>query len=129
MLTGFYPVKKAIFAGHRNLYSSTHLVDDKVDNGDLLIRSLPLPIDPIADASRLGIVLTPGKEIEELKEKERNTDATLLEDYYESRMRNYCDSHILPLTLLLLSEGRFSRDGQENMYFNGHRLRQGLFLS
>ncbi len=129
LLKGFYPVRKAIFLGYENLHSTTHMVDEQVDNGDLLVRSKPLHMNLCADAERINITLPKGREREYLQDPENSLQLEQLENFYEAIMRNYCDSQILPLSLLLLSEGRFAKDKEGNTYFNGHQYKKAVNIN
>jgi hypothetical protein len=129
VLIGYYPVRNAIFLGHNELYSTTHLVDEFTDNGELLIRSRPLKINLSEDAGSIGIKLPKGKEVDYLSNPDNLEMIDRLEDYYEAKMRHHCDSQILPLTVLLVSEGRFAKDASGNMYFNGHKYDGALKIN
>jgi folate-dependent phosphoribosylglycinamide formyltransferase PurN len=126
ILKGFYPVRKAIFLEHNELYATTHLVDEKIDNGDLLLKSKPLKLNLYTDAERINIKLPKGREKEYLQDPENISQLDRLENFYEAIMRNYCDSQILPLSLWLHSEGRFAKDSKGNMYFNGHQYQKAI---
>ena len=128
LLRGFYPVRKAIFMGHDALYSTTHIADEGVDHGELLVKSRPLNIDLKRNAEQIGLELPPGNERDYLKVPANRQTLDVLEDWYEAMMRKHCDSRILPLTLLLMAEGRFSRDGEGSTHFNGHLMKPVLEL-
>lgn len=118
ILKGYYPVRNAIKNGHTTLKSSTHLVNNSVDDGLLLAISSGIRIDPLEDFRRL-IRYKTLNQIEELLQNE--VELNYLEDYYESRMRNECDCTILPLTAWLASEGRLARK-DNRLYFNGNKM-------
>ena len=50
-----HATRDAIFAGERETFAIAHLVDERVDQGELLVRSDPFPVAPLVrDALRWG---------------------------------------------------------------------------
>jgi folate-dependent phosphoribosylglycinamide formyltransferase PurN len=108
-------VRDAILAGERALRASTHVVREKVDHGEILVVSEPVPV-------RLpeGIVL-----------KELALDKRLLRivvDEHQERLKERGDWVIFPLTIQMIAKGRFTLDGDGGVYVDGvpaprgHRL-------
>lgn len=122
LLTGFHPVRRAIFMGHDDVYSTTHIADSEVDHGELLVRSRPFHMNLPEDTRRLGLQPPHLAEREYLMKPDKVGDVILMENWYEAQMLLNCDSQVLPLTLLLMSEGRFAKDENGRAYFNGHLL-------
>lgn len=127
-LKGFFPVRKAIFLGHNELYSTTHIADEGIDSGDLLIRSMPIQMNIERDAKYIDVKIPEEDKIGFLKNPLNDDSLNLIEDFYEACMRRRCDSFILPLTILMISEGRFAKDDDGRIYFNGHRMEPVLKL-
>jgi len=54
---GLHATRDAIFAGERATFAIAHLVDEHVDKGELLVRSKPFLVAPLAhDAVRWGAI-------------------------------------------------------------------------
>jgi folate-dependent phosphoribosylglycinamide formyltransferase PurN len=103
---GIHVVRDAILAGERELRASTHVVREKVDHGEILVVSEPVPV-------RLpeGVVL-----------KELARDKRLLRvivDEHQGRLKERGDWVIFPLTIQMISEGRFALDGEGSVYVDG----------
>lgn len=97
--TGSNAVRDAILAGERFLRSSTHIIEERVDYGRILMISHPLEI-----------VLN-----------ETNTE-------HQNRLKEVGDWIIFPKTLEYLADGRYSQDGQGNLHFDGKPIPNGLKL-
>ncbi len=108
---GAHAVKDAIIEGERYLYSSTHIVEELVDNGRLLIISKPIKIilPENFDPSNRNL----------LKEIEKN---------HQDRLKELGDWIIYPLTLDYLSLGYFEEDDNSIIHFKGNAIPNGLRL-
>lgn len=113
--TGLHAVRDAILSGERWIYSTTHIVREKVDYGEILVRSKPVEVR-----------LPEGVSLERLK-----VDRDLLEGVVrenQERLKERGDWVIYPLTLQLIAEGRFALDGRGGVYLDGVPLPYGLRL-
>ena len=109
---GIHVVEEAIMAGEQEIRSSTHIVREEVDHGEILIISPPVKVN--LDVS-----------IEKLE-----ADKNLREEVvsaYQDRLKEKGDWVIYPMTIQMISEGRFSL-GPKGVYLddepvpNGYRL-------
>lgn len=109
---GIHVVRDAILAGEPELRASTHVVRQKVDYGEILVISDPVPVE-----------LPDGIGVDELRED----DAALgrLVDGHQERLKRRGDWVIYPMTLQMISEGRFALDGLGGVYLDGNRLENG----
>lgn len=102
---GMHGVRDAIIAGERELRATTHIVREKVDYGEILVRSEPVAVE-----------LPEGVSIDQLRQ-----DRKLLRrvtDEHQSRLKERGDWVIYPLTLQMIAEGRFALDGRGNVYLD-----------
>ncbi|MCX7943512.1 MAG: formyltransferase family protein [Deltaproteobacteria bacterium] len=108
---GAHAVRDAILAGEKYIRSSTHVVEEKVDNGRLLMISqgieviLPHGFDP----SNKHLL----KQVEEINQR---------------RLKEFGDWKILPLTIEYISLGYFEKDEKSNIYFKGKPVPNGVRL-
>jgi len=112
---GIHVVRDAILAGERELRASTHVVREKVDYGEVLVVSEPLPV-----------TLPKGLDLEALAR-----DKGLLEkvvDEHQDRLKERGDWVIYPLTIQMIAEGRFALDGGGNVFLDGELRPNGLRL-
>jgi folate-dependent phosphoribosylglycinamide formyltransferase PurN len=109
--TGDHAVRDAILAGEKYIRSSTHIIEDKVDYGQILIMSAPLAVilPHNFDASRPEIV----KEVEQ---------------FNQNRLKERGDWIIFPKTLIEIANGNFSRDSSGIIFHNDKALFNGLKL-
>jgi phosphoribosylglycinamide formyltransferase-1 len=112
---GIHVVRDAILAGEPELKASTHVVREKVDHGEILVISVPVTVE-----------LPEGVGVEALKED----DAVLgrLVDEHQERLKERGDWVIYPMTVQMISEGRFALDGVGGVYLDGRRLEGGYRL-
>jgi len=103
---GVNAVKDAILAGESVLKSTTHIVRPFVDEGPLLMISSGIPV-------------LPQKPFE-------ISDADI--ELHQERLKKAGDWIIFPKTLQYIAEGRYEQDENDNLYFDGKRIPQGLKL-
>ncbi|MDD5772308.1 MAG: formyltransferase family protein [bacterium] len=109
--TGGNAVRDAILAGEKELRSTTHIVRDKVDYGEILLISEGISVN-IPDKLSL-------KELSTIEKK------SLLQEIvnrHQSRLKENGDWKIFPLTLQYIAEGRFTIDTEGNVYFDNNKL-------
>jgi len=111
------PVMKAIFAGEKYLHSSTHIVIEDVDMGEILVVSKPLEVE-----------LPEGITIEDLKKPENKELLKKIAEEHQNKLKEVGDWKIFPLTLQWIAEGRFSIDQERNVYFDGKLIKNGYRL-
>src|SRR3989344_1453044 len=109
--TGDNAVRDAILARETQLRSSMHIVEEKVDYGKILMRSAPLQI-----------ILPEGFDPND------EDLVTRVAQEHQERLKQVGDWEIFPKTLLYMAEGRYARDAQGNLYFDGSPIPQGLSL-
>ena len=111
LYTGDRAVEKAILAGAKELRATTHIVEERVDYGGILMVSAPLPVTlPEGfDATNIELVKRVASE-------------------HQNRLKEVGDWVIFPMTLEYIAQGRFARDEQGNLYFDGKPIPQGLRL-
>jgi phosphoribosylglycinamide formyltransferase-1 len=113
--TGLNAVRDAILSGERWLYSTTHIVRERVDYGEILVRSKPVEV-------RLPEGVSP----EGLRRDKELLRRVVREN--QERLKERGDWVIYPLTLQLIAEGRFALDGRGGVYLDGVLLPHGLRL-
>jgi folate-dependent phosphoribosylglycinamide formyltransferase PurN len=111
------PVMKAIFAGEKYLHSSTHIVIEDVDMGEILVVSKPLKVE-----------LPEGFTIEYLKKSENKELMKKISEEHQNKLKEVGDWEIFPLTLEWIAEGRFGIDEKGNIYFDGKLIKNGYRL-
>jgi folate-dependent phosphoribosylglycinamide formyltransferase PurN len=92
---GVHTVRDAILAGEQEIRSTTHVVREKVDNGEILVVSKPVPI-----------MLPEGITLDKLRE-DKKLLKTVVEEH-QDRLKQEGDWVIYPLTVEMIAEGRFS---------------------
>ena len=108
---GGHAVRDAIRAGEKTVASSTHVVENSVDGGRLMLISEPLNVE-----------IQPGLDLatkEGLKAAERHNQDLL-------KVRG--DWEIFPLTLELISAGRIASDDAGVLYLDGVAIPRGRRL-
>jgi folate-dependent phosphoribosylglycinamide formyltransferase PurN len=111
---GIHVVEEAILAGERELRATTHVVREKVDHGEILVVSEPVPVE-----------LLPGATVQTL-----SVDRALLGrvvEEHQDRLKRRGDWVIYPLTVQLIAGGRFSLD-RGKVYFDGRSAPKGVRL-
>jgi folate-dependent phosphoribosylglycinamide formyltransferase PurN len=109
--TGDHAVRDAILAGEEFLRSSTHIVREKVDYGEVLMVSDSLPVE-------LPQGLTPKVLAKEENRKLLNQIAS----GHQDRLKRIGDWVILPRTLEFMAQGRFAQDKEGAVYCDGHTV-------
>lgn len=111
---GIHVVEDAMLAGERELRASTHIVREKVDDGEILVLSEPLPVK-----------LPQGVTLKQLVE-DKALRKRVVDDHQE-RLKEIGDWVIYPLTVQLIAEGRFGL-GPDGVYFDGEKAPHGVKL-
>jgi len=109
---GIHAVEDAIMAGEKEIRSTTHIVREEVDHGEILIISAPIKIE-------LNISL------EELKRDKALRKRVV--SRYQELLKENGDWVIYPLTIQMISEGRFAL-GREGVYLDGKPVPNGYRL-
>ncbi len=107
--TGAHAVRDAILSGEKYIHSSTHIVEEIVDNGRLLLISKPVEVI--------------------LPDKFDSSDKNLVkkaEEINQNRLKEYGDWKILPLTIEYISLGYFEEDINSVIHFKGRPIPDGL---
>ncbi len=110
---GDHAVADAIANGETSLRASTIWTDAGVDTGPLLMVSSPLKVElPLPLLDLLKDKLAFGKVVDE----------------HQSRLKRIGDWKIFPLTVEMIARGRFSLDGDNNVYVDGEPVTGGYRL-
>ena len=112
---GLHAVRDAILSGERYLYSTTHVVREKVDYGEILVRSKPVPV-----------ILPEGVSLEDLRRNKELLRRVVREN--QTRLKERGDWVIYPLTLQMIAEGRIALNGRGGVYIDGVYMPHGLRL-
>jgi folate-dependent phosphoribosylglycinamide formyltransferase PurN len=112
---GIHVVGDAILGGENELRSSTHIVREKVDHGEILVISEPL-----------SVALPEGITLDELYDNKELFKSVINE--HQDRLKEQGDWVIYPLTLQMIAEGVFSLDGKGGVYLDGKKLKNGFRL-
>ena len=110
---GIHVVEEAILAGETEIRSTTHIVREEVDHGEILIISEPVPIELKSSIPKLI-------ENHDLRKK--------IVTNYQERLKENGDWVIYPLTIQMISKGRFAL-GSDGVYLDGEYLPKGYWLS
>lgn len=108
---GGHAVRDAILAGENELRSSTHLIEEQVDYGRLLMISPPLPV----------------RQEESFKTADRRVMDEIA-NAYQNVLKERGDWVIFPRTLLYIAEGRYATDEKGLLHVDGKPIPQGLRL-
>jgi len=115
--TGLNAVRDAILAGEKRLYSTTHIVREKVDYGEILMRSQPV-----------DVILPGGVTSQDLARPENAALVRRIASEHQARLKERGDWVIYPKTLEMIGEGRYSLDESGNVYVDGVLMPDGLRL-
>jgi folate-dependent phosphoribosylglycinamide formyltransferase PurN len=107
---GDHAVRDAISAGEGMLRASTLWTDEGVDTGPLLMVSEPLPVE------------LPGP-LETLTSDRENF--LKIVDNHQERLKTVGDWKIFPLSIEMISRGRFSLDEKNRVYVDGEPVPDG----
>ncbi len=111
---GMHTVRDAILAGEAVVRATTHVVREKVDNGEILVVSRPVPVK-----------LPAGTTLEKLGEDKELLKSVVEE--HQDRLKREGDCEIYPLTVQMIGEGRFALDNGA-VYLDGKPVPLGLRL-
>jgi phosphoribosylglycinamide formyltransferase 1 len=92
---GIHTVRDAILEAEHEIRATTHVVRERVDNGEILVVSKPV-----------AVMLPSGVTLEKLREDKELLKSVVEE--YQDRLKRVGDWVIYPLTVQMISEGRFS---------------------
>jgi folate-dependent phosphoribosylglycinamide formyltransferase PurN len=111
---GMHTIRDAIMDGELCLRSTSHIVREKVDNGEILIVSKPIPVKLPSGTTLLKI------------QEDKILRKMIIEDH-QDRLKKEGDWTIYPLTVQMIGEGRFVlNDGL--VYLDGKPAPHGLIL-
>ena len=106
---GIHVVEEAILAGEPEIRSTTHIVREEVDHGEMLIISAPVKVT--LDVS-----------LEELESDKKLREEVI--SGYQDLLKEKGDWVIYPMTIQMISEGRFGL-GQQGVYLDGEPVPRG----
>lgn len=106
--TGDHAVRDAILAGEPAVRSTTHIVREEVDGGEILMVSDPVPV-----------VLPAGVSPQDLARPDSRQKLNEIADLHQDRLKEAGDWVVLPATLERLAAGRFARDGDGRVFLDG----------
>ena len=109
--TGDHAVRDAILAGEKQLRSTTHIIEDRVDYGRILMIS-----------QALRVILPSGFDPED------KTQVKAVSDEHQNRLKEVGDWEIFPKTLEYIADGRYLQDENGDLYFHDRRIPSGLRL-
>ena len=115
--TGLNAVRDALLAGERRLYSTTHIVREEVDYGEILMRSPPI-----------DVVLPDGITVKDLRDLKNAALIKQIVTEHQARLKEHGDWVIYPKTLEMIGEGQYAVDGRGNLYVNDVLAPNGLQL-
>jgi len=111
---GINTVRDAILDGEKEIRATTHIVREKVDNGEILVISKPIIVK-----------LPQGADLDRLHSDKELLKAVVEE--HQDRLKRDGDWVIYPLTLQMVGEGKFALDDGV-VHINGRPTRNGLRL-
>lgn len=109
--TGDHAVRDAILAGEKQLRATTHVIEQQVDYGRILMISPPLEV-----------YLPEGFNVNDKDQVNSASDA------HQNRLKEIGDWIVFPRTLEYLADGKYSQDERGNLYFEDKHIPQGLRL-
>lgn len=101
-------VKMAILNGENSVRSTTHIVTDELDGGQLLLVSRPVKLDADSGSS--------------------NGELEKISHVYQEKLKEEGDWKIYPETIKMLAEGRFAIDERGTIYLDGKAIPEGKEL-
>ncbi len=96
-------VKKAVIEGEGEIRSTTHIVTEEVDGGQLLLVSKPVSLPGIISGQ---------------------LDASAHE--YQEKLKREGDWKVYPATIQMIAEGRFAKNWQGIIYLDGKAIPEGM---
>jgi folate-dependent phosphoribosylglycinamide formyltransferase PurN len=111
---GMHTVRDAILEGEKEVRATTHVVREKVDNGEILVVSKTVPVK-----------LPNGVTVSRLSE-DKELLKTVVEEH-QDHLKREGDWEIYPLTVQMIGEGRFAL-ANGNVYLDGKAAPSGLRL-
>ncbi len=104
-------VAKAILAGEKYIRATTHIMTEEVDGGPILMRSasLEVTLDLDFDPRNQEMVKRVAKE-------------------HQDRLKEVGDWVIFPRTILDIALGRFAKDEQGALYYQGNPIPNGFLV-
>jgi len=109
--TGDHAVRDAIKNGERQLRATTHIVEQKIDYGKILMISSPL-IMGLPSSLNLH--------------NDEEVDSAA--DYWQNRLKEKGDWIIFPKTLENLANGKYSKNKHGDLYFDDKSIPYGVRL-
>jgi folate-dependent phosphoribosylglycinamide formyltransferase PurN len=107
-------VRDAILSGEREIRATTHVVRERVDNGEILVLSKPVTV-----------ILPEGVTFDKLRE-DKKLLKTVVEEH-QDRLKREGDWVIYPFTVQMIGEGRFALENGI-VYFDSHPIPRGIIL-
>jgi len=104
-------VFKAIQAQEKEIRSTTHIVDPKIDNGEILMISSPIEV-----------------KLEDGFDVSNDETIKFLAKHFQDRLKKFGDHVIFPRTMEYIADGRFAKDEKDNLYFDDNPIPQGIRL-
>lgn len=127
-------VRDQILAGERELRSSTHLMRERTDYGEVLLVSRGLAVDleraaiELANAGELNVDVDPRTfDLDFLCNPNNRKIAKAFADRHQDWLKEKGDWVILPKTVEWIADGRFAL-GENGVYFDGLWVPQGYRL-
>ena len=108
---GDHAVRDAILAGEKYLRATTHIVEQRVDYGRILMISKPLAVT-------LPDGFDPANE----------DQVKAVSDQHQNTLKEIGDWQIFPRTLEAIADGRYCQDEQGRLYFDDKPIPNGLML-
>ncbi len=109
---GIHVVRDAILSGDQSIYSTTHVVREEVDGGEILVISAPVPVQLDVPLERLA--------------EDKKLRKAVVSDH-QTRLKEEGDWIILPMTVQMISEGRFAL-GDDGVYLDRKPVLYGYRL-
>ena len=111
---GIHTVRDAILSGEREIRATTHVVRERVDNGEILVLSKPVTV-----------ILPEGVTFNKLRE-DKKLLKTVVEEH-QDRLKREGDWVIYPFTVQMIGEGKFALENGI-VYFDSHPIPRGIIL-
>ncbi len=105
---GDHAVRDAIASGEKTICSSTHIIEPVVDGGRILMISEPM-----------DVVLQPGWDLSD------PADLKKAEAFNQERLKEFGDWVVFPRTLEDIARGKFARDAEGNLFYDGIPIPKG----